>query len=116
MEPDRLTLRDIELSTRIGVTEQERGSEQRLLITVEYAVETERAARSDDMRKTIDYSAVFADVQSLAGTERRTIERLAEDIAVLLLRKYPIPQVTVEVKKFPLAGLREVSLQITRAR
>ena len=55
-----------------------------------------------------------ADIRALAKTERKTVEKLAEDIAAAVLRSRPLSSVTV--RKFPLPDAKGVSLTITRAR
>ena len=73
---DLLTLTDLELWTRIGVKPEEREAEQRLLVSIDMTVDSRAAAKSDDVKKTINYFDVTQDVKSLAIKERKTIERL----------------------------------------
>lgn len=107
-----LSLRGIEIRTRIGISQQERASAQRVLVSVEFPVDAAAAANQDIM--TVDYAVVREDVLSLAPGERRTIETLAEETAALLLRRHNLPWVTVEVRKFPFPDAQEASLRITR--
>lgn len=111
---DLLTISDLELWTRIGVTAEERENEQRLLVTVEMSVDSRAAAQSDDVQKTINYFDVAEDLKSLAKTERQTIERFAHDVADLILKKYLPKTIKVTVKKFALPGAANVSVTIQR--
>ncbi len=113
---DLLTITDLELWTHIGVPKAERDAEQRLLVTVEMTLDTVAAAKSDDVKKSINYVDVTEDLKALAQTERKTIERFAEDAARLILRKYKPCSATVTVRKFPLLPASGVSLTITRYR
>lgn len=111
---DLLTITDLEIWTHIGVPKEERASEQRLLVTVEMHLDTKAAAKSDDVKKSINYFDVSEDLKKLAQMEHKTVERFAEDIAQLVLSKYKSLATTVTVKKFAIAGSRHISLIITR--
>ncbi len=114
---DLLSLTNLEVRTRIGVSDDERKESQRLLVSVELPVDAAKIARDDAVDATTDYAKICSDIHILAATERQTIERFAEDIAALLLQKY-VTQVTVTVKKSPadLPTLGEASIRITRSR
>ena len=114
MNADVLTITDLELWTNIGVPDQERATEQRLLVTLEMTIDSHAAAKSDDVKKTINYFDVSEDIKLLAKTERKTIERFAEDIAQMVLTKYKPDAVTVTVKKFAVPGTASISLRIFR--
>lgn len=113
---DTIVLSDLELWTRIGVTEDERASEQRVLVSVEMAIDARKAAARDDHRLSIDYAEVARDIRALGATDRRTIERLAEDVAATILRKHRPTWTAVAVRKFALPGLRAASVHIVRER
>ena len=112
--PDSLILRDLELRLHIGVTEEERKEQQRVLLTVEMAVDTRAAAKADDMASSIDYAMVAGELKTLEKTERKTVERLAEEAAELVLKRFGASSVTVTVMKFPAIGVRQIELKITR--
>ena len=112
---DTLSITDLELWTRIGVPREEREAEQRVLVTIEMSLDTRAAAQSDDVKKSINYVDVAEDLRALAKTERKTIERLAEDIAGMILEKHGAKHVAVTVKKFALPGAAHVSITIARA-
>ncbi len=111
---DTLILRDLELLTRIGVTDEERRTPQRVLLSVDMAVDARTAGKSDNVTQSIDYAAVAEELKTLAKTERKTIERLAEDAATMILERFRPASVTVTVTKFPPLGTRQVELKITR--
>ena len=106
---DTLRIKNLELWTHIGVTEEERTKEQRLLIDISLQI---KVPNKDLI--SIDYEKVAKDIRALGGKERQTIERLATDVADMILKKYSLESVTVTVKKFPLPGIKHVSLTITR--
>lgn len=112
--PDTIALSHIELWTRIGVLEEERRNEQCIRVTVELSLNTRAAGTSDDIGKTIDYDAVARAVRALGKTERKTLEKLAEDIAAMLLNDFHPESVTVTVGKRIIPGMKEASVTIRR--
>jgi len=112
---DTITIADLEAHFRVGVPDAERARPQRLLITVEVQLDFSAAATADDLRQTIDYYAVSRRVLALGeGREWKLIEKLAADIASLVLKEFQPRSVTVEVKKFILPEARHVSVRLTR--
>ena len=112
---DSIDLTDIALDVRIGITEEERRLPQRLLASVEIFHPTGPTATSDSLVDGIDYAKVADAILALQATERNTVERLAEDIADVILKEYaPEGGVKVRVQKFPLPSLRSASVTIVR--
>ncbi len=112
--PDRLTISDLELWTHIGVTDEERKTGQRVLVTVALELDLSKAGASDDVNDTIDYAAVVNDLRALAKTPRKTLEKFAEDCAQMILARYETKSATVEVKKFALPEATFSSVRVTR--
>jgi FolB domain-containing protein len=114
---DKITICDLEVFYHVGVPDEERARPQRLLLTVEMAHDLSVAAASDALTGTIDY---FAVAQRLAkfgeGRSWKLIERVAAEIAEMILNEFRAQAVLVEVKKFILPGTRYVSVSITRSR
>jgi FolB domain-containing protein len=112
---DTITIADLEVHFRVGVPDEERARPQRLLVSVEMRLDFSAAAKDDDLRRTIDYYAVSRRLLALGeGREWKLIERLASDIAALILTEFRPDAVSVEVKKFILPEARHVSVRLTR--
>lgn len=111
---DVLTITDLELWIHIGVLEDERRTEQRILVTIELQGDLSPVGTTDDVRKGIDYEKLTNSVRALARTERKTIERLAEDIAAMVLQSYKPDSVKVSVWKEPLLVVRGVKVTVAR--
>jgi len=100
---------------RVGVPDAERAKPQRLLISVESTRDLSAAAASDDLSQTIDYDAVTRRLIKFGeGRSWKLIERLAVDIAEMVLAEFAPGTVSVEVKKFVLPEARYVAVQLTR--
>jgi len=111
----RITIVDLEVFYRVGVPEAERTKPQRLLLTVEMDCDFSVAAKSDNIRDTVDYFAVSQRLLKFGeGRSWKLIEKLAADIADMILAEFKPQSVTVEVKKFPVPQARHVSVKLTR--
>jgi len=113
----KITIVDLEVSFRVGVPDEERARPQRLLVTVDMEFDFSSAARTDRITKTVDYYQVARQV--LKYGEKRSwklIEKLATDLAEMILSRFNPDGVTVEVKKFPLTEARYVSVCVAKSR
>ena len=112
---DRITICDLEVHFHVGVTPEERGRPQRLLLSVELTHDFAAAAVTDDLSATIDYFAVTQGLLQMGdGRHWELIETLAVEIAERVLEVFSARTVTVEVKKFILPQTRYVSVKVTR--
>ena len=112
---DKIIISDLEVFYRVGVPDAERAKPQRLLISVESTRDLSAAAASDDLSQTVDYHAVTRRLLKLGeGRSWKLIERLAADIAEMVLAEFAPGTVSVEVKKFVLPEARYVAVHLTR--
>ncbi|MGA2800932.1 MAG: dihydroneopterin aldolase [Verrucomicrobiota bacterium] len=113
----KISIVDLEVFYRVGMPDEERAKPQRLLLTVEMDCDFSAAAKSDDIRDTVDYFAVSQRLLKFGdGRSWKLIEKLAADIANMILSKFKPKSVTVEVKKFPIPQARHVSVVVARKR
>ncbi len=54
----KVTIVDLEVHYRVGVTEEERAKPQRLLVSIDMTLDFSIAAVSDRLERTINYQAV----------------------------------------------------------
>lgn len=112
---DTITLADLEVFYRVGVTEAERAQPQRLLVTLELAHDLAPAHVSDALADTIDYARLAERViQFGQGRQWALIETLAADLAGMVLAEFGPRSVAVEVKKFVIPQARYVSVRLRR--
>jgi len=84
----------------IGVYEWERHIRQTVLIDLEMASDTARAAASDDIAHALDYAAIASRVLALAeNSEFQLIESLAYAVERLVTREFAVPWLRVRVSK-----------------
>lgn len=110
----QITINDIQVMAHIGVPATERAVPQQLVITLSFQLPTiEMAAKSDDLRHTIDYAQVReAIIEVTQSRERKLIETLAADILDALKKRYSLQQILLRIEKFPLPETRSVVLTV----
>ena len=113
----KISIVDLEVFYRVGVPDEERAKPQRLLLTVDMNCDFSKAAKSDSIGDSIDYFVVSQRLLKFGeGRSWKLIEKLAADIADMILAEFKPQSVTVEVKKFPIPQARRVSVTLTRRR
>jgi len=114
---DRILIKDLEVSYRVGVPDEERFAPQRLLLTVELEHDFAAAAKTDNLAATINYFAVSQRLLAFGeGREWKLIETLAVEIAETILREFGPAAIEVEVKKFIIRQAACVSVRTARRR
>jgi len=101
---DTVSIRDLKVSTVIGVYGWERSIEQVLTFAVDMAVDVARASARDDVADAVDYSAVAALVTRVVIDGKfQLIETAVERVASCVLASFPVSWVRVSVAK-PIAA------------
>lgn len=97
---DRVIIRDLLVTARIGVHAHEHLAPQRVRINVELRVRTRSGEADDDIRGVVSYEHLVTGIRRII--ERRHInlvESLAEEVARLCLRDERAASVSVRVEK-----------------
>jgi len=114
---DTIVISDLEVRFRVGVPDEERREPQRLLLTVEMQSDFSTAIKTDSIAAAVDYFAVSQALLKFgAGKEWRLIEKLAGDVAEMILAEFGPALVMVEVKKFVIPQAQFVAVRLTRGR
>lgn len=97
---DKIFLNDLKVDTIIGIYDWERETLQTLRFDLEIDWDIRQAAQSDDISNTLDYGAVAnVLVEFVANSRYLLIERLAEEVAQLLLKTFAIPKLKLTLTK-----------------
>jgi 7,8-dihydroneopterin aldolase/epimerase/oxygenase len=97
---DTVSIRDLRVSTVIGVYDWEREIEQTLIFSVDMATDVAAAASSDDLADALDYSAIARTITTVVRDGKfQLIETAAERVAGHVLSGYPVNWVRVHVVK-----------------
>jgi dihydroneopterin aldolase len=98
---DEVFLEGLRFYAYHGVNPEERSQGQRFVVDVRIAADLGEAGRSDDLTRTVNYSAVYRVVRGIVEEEPRSlIEAVAEEVAAAILREFPVARsVAVTVRK-----------------
>jgi len=114
---DTIIVSGLEVHAHVGVPAVERVAPQRLTISLRLIPSRGLASLSDDIANTVDYATVCDSVrQEIERKPRHLIETLAEDIATLLLARFPLKTVEIEVRKYLLPAIDHAAVTIRRER
>ena len=100
----------------IGIFAWEREVKQVISIDLEMEFDNKVAAKSDDIEDALDYKKIGKRVSSYVERSKfKLVERLAEQIAKLVLKEFPVASLKVSVTKpGALRGSESVGISITR--
>lgn len=97
---DKIKINELSIRCIIGSEDYEREEEQEVLISLMLYGDFSRAARTDDLRYTVDYSELKEKVTKIARKSKfQLIEALAQRSAEIALEYEKVEKVTVSVKK-----------------
>lgn len=116
---DRLILEGMVFSGRHGVLAAERELSARFTVDVEMSADLTRAAATDLLADSVDYSRAYGLVREVVeGEACQLLETLAGRIAERLLKLRGVQSVRVRVaKKPPLSGeFRSFAVELERSR
>lgn len=113
---DRVLIEALKAEANIGIFEWEQRIRQQVVIDLELAADTARAAASDRIEDAVDYKAVSKRVCELASGQRwGLVETLAEAVARCLREEFDIPWVRVCIRKpGAVTGAAAVGVRIER--
>jgi len=117
---DRLAVLGIEAVGHHGVLDVERREGQRFVVDLVLGLDTRPAARSDDLRDTVDYGSLVAEVvHAVENDPVDLVETLAQRVADVCLRDPRVEwtEVTVHKPEAPVpATFADVTMTIRRSR
>ena len=112
---DKLVIEGLGTECRIGVTEAERATPQKIQLDLELAIDAAKAAAHDDVRDALDYAALVSTVtQHVQRKPYHLLETLAEDVASHILSKFPTTNVRVRIKKRALPSIEYAAVEVVR--
>jgi len=97
---DRVFVRGLTATTIVGVYDWEQETPRRVILHLEMATDVAAAAVSDSIDTTVSYGAVARRLVEFLGSSRtRLVETLAERLAEVVLREFPVTWVKLELHK-----------------
>ena len=113
---DKVFINNLQVETIIGIFDWEREVRQVISIDLEMEFDNKKAAKSDDIKDALDYKKVGKRINTFVKKSKyKLVERLAEQIAKLVLKEFPVSSVTVSLMKpGAMRGSESVGIRITR--
>lgn len=109
-------IQGLRLSCHVGVPDEERAVAQELLLHVEMESLDDWQDLQDDIKRTVDYAQVVAELERVAQAKpRRLIETLAVDLVDFLLATHPLRRVRVRIEKFILPQTQAVAVVLEKS-
>jgi dihydroneopterin aldolase len=112
---DRIRIEQLEMFAQVGVTSEERGQPQRIVLNLTIWPETDFERLRDDIAHTVNYVELCRVTQELVEShEWNLIETLASTLASNLLAKFPLKAAEIEIRKFVLPNTKYVAVTARR--
>lgn len=113
---DIVFIEELSVITTIGVYDWEQTIQQKLVFDIEMGWNNRKAAASDDVNDCLSYADISDAVIKHVEMQRfALVERVAEEIADLLLQRFNSPWVRIKVSKpGAVAQARNVGVVIER--
>ncbi|WP_261816609.1 dihydroneopterin aldolase [Vibrio gallicus] len=100
MIQDRVFIEQLEVITTIGVYDWEQQIKQKLVLDIEMAHDNRPAGNSDDVSDALDYFSVSqAILQHIENGRFLLVERVAEEVASIIMQQFNVPWVKIRVRK-----------------
>ncbi|AKJ43173.1 bifunctional dihydroneopterin aldolase/7,8-dihydroneopterin epimerase [Pragia fontium] len=97
---DIVFIEQLNVITTIGVYDWEQTIRQRLIFDIEMGWDNRKAAASDDVADCLSYADVSeAVIQKVENERFALVERVAEEVADLLMSQFSIPWIKIKVSK-----------------
>lgn len=116
---DTIFIKELEVFASHGVYPEETKLGQKFIVSAELSVDTEKAARTDDLSLSVSYGTIsHRIVEIMTQHTWKLIEAAAEDVCETLLIEYPLIEsihLTLEKPWAPVhVPLKSVGVEITR--
>lgn len=114
---DRIVIENLIVPCHVGKTARERQRKQMVVIDVSLYLDLSEAAKTDSIRRTVDYSQARRDILAFVtiSGEFKLIEALTEGLATTFLQKYPfLTMVSLKVRKKKYSTQPVLGVEITR--
>ncbi len=113
-----IRITDLKLKAIIGINAWERTTKQDVLINLTLDFDASRAAKSDNIKDTVDYKALKKSIIALIESSKFfLLEKLVEEVLTLIMQDPKIRKATVRIDKpKALRFAKSVSIESTRSK
>jgi len=97
---DIVFIKQLEVTTTIGLYDWEKSVQQKLYFDLEMAFDNKPAAASDDINLALNYFSVSEKVSHFVQNHQfELIETMAESVATLIMESFSVPWIKVTLHK-----------------
>jgi len=97
---DRIEIKDLLLRGIVGINDDERRKRQDILINIVVWTDVQPVAESDDIADSVNYRTISKSViKHVEASSYFTVERMANELARLILAEHDIAEIEVTVEK-----------------
>ena len=97
---DKLFIQGLAVRCIIGTLPRERKRKQKISIDLEFPVSVRKAASKDSLCDAVNYKGIAERASAFIASSRFfLIETLAERLAAILLREFPISKISIRISK-----------------
>ena len=113
---DKVFINNLEVEAVIGIFQWEREVRQLISVDIEMEFDNKTAAQSDDIKDALNYKLVGKRVTAfIKKSNFQLVETLAEKIAKIILKEFPVSKVKIKVSKpGAMRGSDSVGVSIVR--
>jgi len=113
---DIIYIHDLKIACVLGIWEWERRTTQTVTLDLDLGADVRPAAASDRIEDTVNYKAIAKRLIAFVGESKfGLVETLAEKIAEIVLKEFPVRWVRVRVnKRGAIRGGRDVGVIVER--
>ena len=113
---DKITIKKAVYPCTLGTTKEEQAQKQTVILDINLFFDARKAGASDSLNDTINYSEINKQLKRFIDSKPFClIEKIAEDVAHIILSNYPTKKVEVIVKKpCGLRNAKYASVSISR--
>jgi len=114
---DKVFIENLEIETIIGIFGWEREVKQIVRISLEMSFDISKAGKSDNIDDALDYKKIGKSIVNLVeNSSFFLVEKMAEEIASLVLQNEQIEEIKLRVEKpGALRGSKSVGVEILRS-
>ena len=111
-------IKDLLLRTEVGFNPHELGKKQDLLLNISIQYNTQGEEKSDNPEDALDYRDICKNIIGIVeGRQFNLLEKVANDVADLILNMKRVKEVEVEVDKpHALRFSKSVSFRLTKSK
>jgi 7,8-dihydroneopterin aldolase/epimerase/oxygenase len=115
---DTIFISELKLDALVGIYAWEHEVPQTIQLDLELAIDASLCAQSGKIADTVDYAKVVGRVADIVAARHFTLlEKLAEELATVIVREFGTPWVRISIAKLaPLRGVKKLGVTIERGK